>query len=375
MQKLLVSEPSLTNFEEFTQLAKEVWESGILTHNGPKVQQLENELKEKWSIPHLSLVTNGTIALEIAIRALNLPKGSRIITTPFTWIATASSIVWQQHTPIFIDIDPNTLNIDPIKVDEFLKNRFTMYPSGYQQYDVSAILAVHVFSNPCDVKALDIIAEKYKLKIIYDGAHAVNVHYEGKDLSQWGHITTHSYHATKLYNSGEGGSIITTDPELAKRIERLRFFGHDENKDIVHEGTNGKMHEISACIGLANLKMMDKSQEHRKDLQTQYKKLLDGLSVRYQRHSEYSYNYSYFPVIFESEEIVLGVMKALEEIDVIARRYFYPSVNEFKIFNPQECPISEDISRRVICLPCHDRVKETDVNRIVWKIRDYLENC
>jgi dTDP-4-amino-4,6-dideoxygalactose transaminase len=376
MQKLLVSEPSLTNFEEFTGLAREVWECGILTHNGPKVQELEKKLKDKWNIPHLSLVTNGTVAIEIAIRSLNLPKGSKILTTPFTWIATASSILWQQYRPIFIDIDPNTLNIDPSKIEEFLKRESCFRPAGYEHEFASAILAVHVFSNPCDVEEIARISEKYGLKVIYDGAHSVNVKYNGKDLSQWGDVTTHSYHATKLYNCGEGGSIIANNDELAKRIERLRFFGHDENKDVIHEGTNGKMHEISACIGIANLNMMDKSQAHRKDLQSQYKKLFDGLSVKYQRIKEDSYNYSYFPVIFESEEIVLKVIEALDKIDVIARRYFYPSVNEFKIYQDlSQCPISEDISRRIVCLPCHDRVNSNDVNRIVWKIRDVLENC
>ncbi len=352
MQKLLVSEPSLTNFEEFSHLAKEVWESGILTHNGPKVQELEKQLKEKWDIPHLSLVTNGTVAIEIAIRALELPEGSKIITTPFTWIATASSIIWQKYRVVFADVDSETLNIDPTSIVEKIDD------------ECSAILAVHVFSNPCDVEEIEKISKLYNLRVIYDGAHAINVKYKGRDLSQWGDITTHSYHATKLYNCGEGGSIITRNPDLAKRIERLRFFGHDDNKNIIHEGTNGKMHEISACIGLANLKMMDKSSCHRKLLTLLYQDKLFSCPVTFQKIDQFSYNYSYCPIIFESEEALLKAMSELEKIDVIARRYFYPSVNEFSIFEKQSCPISEDISKRIMCVPCHDRVTIEDVRRI-----------
>lgn len=359
MQKLLVSEPSLTDFNKFYELAKEVWESGILTHNGPKVRELERRLKEKWRIPHLSLVTNGTVAIEIAIRALDLSPGSAIITTPFTWIATASSIIWQKHTPIFLDINSETLNLDPVKIEEYMIEEYAK-----SDKEVSAILAVHVFSNPCDVKSIDEISKKYNLKVIYDGAHAVNVKFEDRDISYWGDITTHSYHATKLYNCGEGGAIITQDPELAKRIERLRFFGHDDNRNIIHEGTNGKMHEISACIGLANLEMMDRSQNHRKMITGLYKDHLGDTSVKFQSIDQFSYNYSYCPIIFETEDQVLKVMEALEEIDVIARRYFYPSVNEFPVFFKQSCPISEDISRRIICVPCHDRVTPEDVRRI-----------
>lgn len=357
MRKLLVSEPSLTNFEEFAFLAKEVWESGILTHNGPKVQELEYQLKNKWDIPYLSLVTNGTVALEIAIRSLELPIGSKIITTPYTWIATASSILWQQYEPIFADIDPNTLNIDPNTIESLIDEK------------TSAILAVHVFSNPCDVEFIDIIAKKHNLRVIYDGAHSVNVSYKGIDLSQYGDVSTHSYHATKLYNCGEGGAVITKDPELAKRIERLRFFGHDESKDIVSEGTNGKMHEISACIGLANLKVMDISMMNRKLLHILYNNRLNDLPISFTDTDHNSYNFSYMPIILQSEEMVLKVMTALEKIDVIARRYFYPSVNTYKIFKHQSCPVSEEIASRSLCLPCHDNVSTINIDEICRVIR------
>jgi dTDP-4-amino-4,6-dideoxygalactose transaminase len=356
MYRLLVSEPSLNNFEEFSKLAKEVWECGIMTHNGPKVQALEKNLKEKWNIPHLSLVTNGTIALELAMRALELPKGSKILTTPFTWIATASAIQWQDYIPVFVDIDPDTLNIDPKQIEQKI------------DHNVSAILAVHVFSNPCAVEEIEAIAKVHNIKVIYDGAHSVGVKYKGEDLSKWGDITTHSYHATKVYNCGEGGSIIATDPELAKRIERLRFFGHNERKEIIHEGTNAKMHEISACIGLANLPMLDKTIMHRKLLTIMYKNKLENFPVKFQKINQFEYNYSYCPIIFESEEQCLKAYKAIEDIEIMPRRYFYPSLNEMTIFDKTDCPVSEDISRRILCVPCHDRVTIFDIDKIVAAI-------
>jgi dTDP-4-amino-4,6-dideoxygalactose transaminase len=363
MQKLLVSEPSLTDFKEFSKLAQEVWQSGILTHNGPKVQELEKKLKEKFEIPHLSLVTNGTIALELAMRALNLPKGSRIITTPFTWIATSSAIQWQDYEPLFVDINPQSLNIDPKKIEEALNT----------QKNISAILAVHVFSNPCEVEKIDEIAKKWGIKVIYDGAHSVGVKYKGQDLSAWGDITTHSYHATKIYNCGEGGAIIANDLELAKRVERLRFFGHDEKKEIVHEGTNAKMHEISACIGLANLSMLDETIIHRRLITIMYRHRLKNASVDFQRIDQTAYNYSYCPIIFDSEETCLRVFAELLKIDVLSRRYFHPSINELSIFNNRvNCPVSEDISRRILCLPCHDRVDIFDVDRISHTIINSL---
>jgi len=362
MQKLLVSEPSLSNFEEFSSLAKEVWESGILTHNGSKVQELERRLKEKFEIPHLSLVTNGTIALELAFRALDLPKRSKIITTPFTWIATASAIMWQDYEPIFVDIDPKSLNIDPSKIEQALD----------LNSNVSAILAVHVFSNPCDVEKIEEISKKYHVRVIYDGAHSVGVKYKGRDLSQWGDITTHSYHATKIYNCGEGGAIIANDSDIAKRVERLRFFGHDERKDIVHDGTNAKMHEISACIGLANLDMLDKTIMHRKLLTIMYKHRLENAPVHFQLIDQSANNFSYCSIIFDSEETCLRVLGELQKIDVIARRYFYPSLNEMSIFVEQSCPISEDISHRILCVPCHDRVTIFDVDRISHTIINSL---
>jgi len=364
MYRLLVSQPSLNSFDQFSSLAEEVWNSGIMTHHGPKVQELESKLKSKWSIPNLALVTNGTVALEIGLKSLELPKGSEIITTAFTWIATPASIAWSGYKPVFADIDPNTLNIDPSKIEDLITE------------NTSAIMAVHVFSNPCDVKEIRRIADKHNLKVIYDGAHSVGVRYKGQDLSQYGDVTTHSYHATKIYNTGEGGSIITPNPTRAKLIERLRFFGHDDTKNIVNEGTNGKMHEISACIGLANLPMLDKTINHRRELTEGYQKNLSVTDkVRFQSFNKESYNYSYMPIIFDSEDSCIKVFESLKEIGVLARRYFYPSMDSIDRFKSSNyCHVSRDIASRILCLPCHDSVTHNDVIDISNKILETLRN-
>lgn len=352
MYRLLVSQPSLGDFSQYAKLAKDVWNIKYLTNSGPKLLELERLLKDQWDLPHLSLVANGTLALELAIEALELPKGSEIITTPFTWIATSSSIAWRGYKPVFVDIHNDTLNINA----DLIESSITP--------NTSAILAVHVFSNPCDVEKIQEIADKYNLKVIYDGAHATSVTYKGQDLSLYGDITTHSYHATKIFNTGEGGSIITKDDILAEKIQNLRLCGIDNNtKEILYDGTNAKMNEFSACLGLTNFPILKKSIEYRKNLTSIYKSLL-GDSVQYQKSNEDSYNYSYFPIIIKDEETCVKIFKKLESIGILTRRYFYPSLNELKFYDKYECPVSEDISRRILCIPCHDSVNFENIREI-----------
>lgn len=350
-EKILIVRPTLGDFSKFIELAKEVWDSKNLTNQGKMVQSLENQLIKKFNIPYLSLVSNGTVALEIAIKALNLPKGSTIITSPFTWIATASSIVWNNHKVKFVDIDPETLNINPELIEDAIDET------------VSCIIGVHVFSNPCDVESIEKIAKKYSIRVLYDGAHAIGVKLNNIDLSLYGDISIQSYHATKLFNCGEGGAIITKDSELNDRVVRLRYFGHNQDREIIHEGTNGKMHEISACIGLANIDLIDQSIKKRKKIQSLYKDFLSGLPVKFQKINKDSYNYTYLPVIFETEEVLLKVMSSLELIDVYPRRYFYPSLNSLDIFEG-ECPVSESISKRILCLPCYNDLS----NKVIYDI-------
>ena len=364
--RLLVSEPSMNDdTTKFIENVSEVWNLRWLTNGGPKILELEERIKQKYNIPNISIVVNGTVALQIAIKALNLPKGGNIITTPFTWISSTSSILWEGYKPRFVDIDPNTLNIDPKKIEESIDE------------DTVAILAVHVFSNPCAIEEIKSIANKHDLKIIYDAAHAFGVNYKGKDVSIYGDVSIHSYHATKVYNTGEGGSIISTDKKLMEKVENIRTCGLNSKKEIVTVGTNAKIHEVTACIGLTNLDIVDKSIAYRKQLYSKYRNALNSLiesgKIRLQTFNEDSYNYSYFPVIFENEETLLKVNELLKTELIMARRYFYPSLNKLKWGYGQSCPISEDISKRILCLPSHDRVNDEDVKLICSKIYEIVK--
>jgi dTDP-4-amino-4,6-dideoxygalactose transaminase len=355
--RLLVSEPSMNDDTSgFLKNISDVWDSRWMSNGGPKVLELEDKFRTKYNIPNIAIVVNGTVALQSAIRALNLPKGGNIITTPFTWMASTSSILWEGFKPRFVDINPYTLNIDASKIEEAIDE------------DTVAILAVHVFSNPCEIEKIQKIANRNDLKIIYDAAHAVGVNYKGKDVSLYGDVSIHSYHATKVYNMGEGGSVISTNKKLMERVYNIRNCGLNSNKEIVRIGTNAKIHEVTACIGLTNLEIVDDSIKHRRLL---YKLYFDSLShlikdgrIRLQKFKPDSYNYSYFPVILESEKILLEVNELLKENLIMARRYFYPSLNELKWGHKQSCPISEDISKRILCLPSHDRVTDEDIKII-----------
>ena len=354
---IYVTQPSLAHLDEVVEYLKGVWERGILTHNGPLVQEFEKKLQDIIGVPHFVTATNGTLAIQMAIKALEL-KGE-IITTPFTWVATISAIQWEGCTPVFADIDPETLNINP----DLIEAKITEH--------TVAIMPVHVFGNPCDIEAIEKIANKHNLKVIYDAAHAIGSSYKKKSILNWGDISATSLHATKLLNTGEGGGCITIDFLLSEKLKRVRFFGHDDAKDIVEEGFNGKMTEIQASLGLANLKYYDKVLEDRKYKYNLYKKSLEHLEfVTFQNIVHGETNYSYFPLIFDSEERLLDVEKKLNEKNIYPRRYFYPSVNVFdKILPYAEMPIAEDISRRIICLPLYYKLTIKELNLIISIIK------
>ena len=352
-QPIYVTQPSLAPLKEYTALLEQVWASGILTHNGPMVQRLEHELCEWLGLKHFKAVTNGTIAIQMAIKALEL-KGE-IITTPFTWVATISGIKWEGCTPVFCDIEPDTFNIDPAKIEAAITDKTV------------AIMPVHVFGNPCDVEAIEAIAQKHGLKVIYDAAHAIGSTYQGRSLLEFGDISATSLHATKLLNTGEGGGCIITDDALAKKLERIRFFGHNDAKEIVEDGFNGKMTEVHAALGLANLKYGDEVLRDRKAKYLQYRDALsrcEGLSFQNLKFGET--NYSYFPVVFESEAKLLRVEKALNAQKIFPRRYFYPSVNTLdQVVSCASMPVSEDIASRILCLPLYWKLEDLDVQRII----------
>ncbi len=357
---IYVTQPSLASLDEYKAVLEGVWERGILTHNGPLVQQLEKDLCKKLNLDNLAVVSNGTIAIQMAIKALKLQ--GEIITTPFTWIATVSAIKWENCTPVFCDIDAETLNIDVNKIEALITDKTV------------AIMPVHVFGNPCDVEAIEAIVKKHNLKVIYDGAHAVGSELKGKSLLEYGDITATSLHATKLLNTAEGGACITKDTMLHEKLKRIRFFGHDDSKDIVEDGFNGKMTEVHAALGLANLKYYDEVLEDRKyKYQLYIDELSDIPSLSFQVQKHGKGNYSYFPVIFESEETLIKVEKALNKENIFPRRYFYPSVNTYKKILPEtNCPISEDISQRILCLPLYWNLAEEDVKKIVKIIKNEI---
>jgi len=350
---IYVTAPSLPPLDEYTEILRGVWERKILTHNGPLVRQLENDLKQKYAIQNLAVVTNGTIAIQLAIKALGL-NGSEIITTPFTWIATASAIMWENCTPRFVDIDPHTFNIDPNMIEAAITDR------------TRAIMGVHVFSNPCDIEAIEYIANKHDLKVIYDAAHAMCINYRDKSILEYGDISAASFHATKIFNSGEGGCCVTVDSQLDEKVRRLRFFGHDKDKEIVDDGCNGKMTEIHAALGLANLKYIDAVLSGRKTIFDQYHSKLANLDfISFQDFPEDSYNYSYMPVVFDSEERLLKILQALESNNIYARRYFYPSLNTIKHLTKYEASgHSERIAKTILCLPSYSGLSLSTVDDI-----------
>lgn len=350
---IFITQPSLAPLEEFTELLKGVWERGILTHNGPLVQKLEKDLAHKLNLNNFVAVSNGTIAIQMSIKALEL-KG-QIITTPFTWVATLSAIQWEGCTAVFCDINPRTLNIDPDKIEGCITDKTV------------AIMPVHVFGNPCDVEAIQKIADKHGLKVIYDAAHAIGSTLNGKSILEYGDISATSLHATKLFNTAEGGACITNDEGLIKKLRRIRFFGYSDNKtDIVEEGFNGKLTEVHAALGIANLKYFDQVLEDRKTKYFLYKKALSSNEkLTFQELSIGTCNYSYFPVIFETEETLLKIVKKLNDKNIFPRRYFYPAVNTFaNLIEYQSMPISEDIAKRILCLPLFLGLESADIEQI-----------
>ena len=350
-KNIYVTMPTLAPLEEVTELMKGIWESGIMTHNGPLVQRFEKECAEKLGVPQMVTCTNGTIGLQMAIRALRL-KGE-IITTPFTFIATINSILWEGCTPVFVDIDPETLNIDPSKIEEKIT------------YHTVGIMPVHVFGNSCDIEAIDAIAKEHNLKVIYDACHSVGVNYKGKSIFQYGDISVTSFHATKMLNTAEGGGVFTLNKELDNKLRRIRFFGFENHADIVEDGTNGKMTEVHAAVGIANLRYLDAALADRKEKYGRYKEILSkNPNIHFQKIST-GCNYSYFPAIFKDEETTLKVISVLNAENIFPRRYFYPSVNTFNKLIPYiAMPNSEDVASRILCLPLYKDLKMLDVEKI-----------
>jgi dTDP-4-amino-4,6-dideoxygalactose transaminase len=335
-----VTKPFQPPLDELNVHLQDIWKSGIYTNNGPKAQQLELELKEYLDVPDLLFLTNGTIALQLAIKALDLC--GEIITTPFSYVATTSSIVWEGCTPVFVDIDRETFNIDPNLIEEQITSKTT------------AILATHVFGNPCDIDEIDRIAKKHNLKVIYDGAHAFGVKYKGESIFNFGDITTCSTHATKLFHTIEGGFVVSKNKDLIKKISFMRNFGHDGPYEYASVGINGKNSELHASVGLVNLKYLNQNIASRKEIFNKYHSLLDKSNITFQSFNLYSgNNYSYFPVLFKSKNDLEKTLLKFQLSDIYPRRYFYPSLSSINIYNEHKSklPISDFISDHILCLP------------------------
>ena len=354
-----VTKPFLPPRAEYDRYLDGIWERNWLTNNGPLVNELELSLKEYLGLDHLLFVSNGTIALQLAIKALDL-KGE-IITTPFSYVATTSSIVWEGCIPVFVDILPDKLTIDPTKIEAAITRH------------TSAILATHVYGIPCDVEAIQEIANRHGLKVIYDGAHAFGVKVKGKSIFSYGDISTCSFHATKLFHTIEGGAVVTRDPELLKRMAYLRNFGHDGYENFNGIGINGKNSEFHAAMGLALLPYLPEILSRRKQQSETYHLLLQGLKVRFPLTQDLeSYNYAYFPIIFTDETQLLKSKEVLETHGVFSRRYFYPGLNTLE-YTSGVCSMSDSITSRIMCLPLfHSLSKEEQrmIARLLLRIQN-----
>lgn len=346
-----VTKPFLPPIGKYQEYVEGIWERNWITNHGPLVTELERKLSEYLGMEHLLFLANGTVALQIAIKAFEL-KGE-IITTPFSYVATTSSIVWEGCKPVFTDIDPETLNIDASKIEANITSQ------------TSAILATHVYGNPCDIDTIEAIAKKYRLKVIYDAAHCFGTTYKGRSVYSYGDISTASFHATKLFHTGEGGAVFTSDGDVLKRLALLRNFGHLSPFDFGLAGINGKNSELHAAMGLSIFPYIDSILEKRKDQSEYYDRRLDGLNLRKIKIQEdVGFNYAYYPVIFESEEALLKADLALREHDIVPRRYFYPSLNTLVYVDHKTMPVSEEVCRCVLCLPLYHDLSFSEIDFI-----------
>lgn len=355
MSSIYVTKSFMPPIEEYSKYITDIFNNGILTNQGPKVQELQKKLSDFLEVNNFHYLSNGTISLQLALSALGINDGE-IITTPFSYVATTSSILWQRCKPVFVDIEPNNFTIDADKIESAITDK------------TRAIMPVHVFGYACDVDKIQRIADKYNLKIIYDGAHAFGVKLNGRSLLSFGDITTCSFHATKLFHTIEGGACIVKDKTVSDKLELQKRFGHNGD-DHIMLGINAKQSEFHAVMGLANLPYVDYCIQQRKRVSDLYDSELSGILQRPKHQDNLKYNYAYYPVVFETEAELLKTLDKLKAENIFARRYFYPSLNELPYIEKQNCPISSDISRRIACLPLYPDLSDVDVLRISKIIR------
>ena len=363
--KILVTSPLLPSLDEFHELLKEIWDNKWVTNNGSFHKRLEGALCEYLKVPYISLFTNGTLPLLTALQALRIT--GEVITTPYSFVATTHAIWWNGCKPVFVDIDPSTCGIDPDRIEAAITPRTT------------AIMPVHCYGMPCDMVRIQAIADKYNLKVIYDAAHAFGVEVNGKSVLEQGDMATLSFHATKVYNTLEGGALVMHDAESKKRVDYLKNFGFAGETEVVAPGINSKMDEVRAAYGLLNLNQVDEAIEKRHQVAIRYREALRNVKgvrfyddIRGVRH-----NYSYFPIFINAEEYGMTrdeLYFKMKEQGVFGRRYFYPLISTFSTYcglpsaTPENLPMATRIANEVICLPMHHGLSEEDVVRVLEQV-------
>ncbi len=359
---ITVTSPLLPNLDDFTEYLKQIWDSKWITNNGSFHQQLESALAEYLKVPYVSLFTNGTLPLITALQALRIT--GEVITTPYSFVATTHSLWWNGIKPVFVDIDLQTGNIDPNKIEAAITPRTT------------AIMPVHVYGKPCDVEAIQNIADKYGLKVIYDAAHAFGVEVGGQSILNAGDMSTLSFHATKVFNTVEGGAMVMHDEKTKKRIDYLKNFGFANEVEVVGPGINSKMDEVRSAYGLLNLRQVDAAIAARRKVAQAYReglKDVPGISF-WDDMPGVRHNYSYFPIFVDAEQYGMtrdALYFKMKEQNVWGRRYFYPLISEFSTYrglesaNPENLPNAHKMANQVICLPMHHTLRDEEVRRVI----------
>jgi dTDP-4-amino-4,6-dideoxygalactose transaminase len=357
---IYVTQPYLPPLAEFIPYLEEIWDGKILTNGGPFHQKLERALSDYLGVDHIALFTNGTIALVTALQALRIT--GEVITTPYSFVATAHSLLWNGIKPVFADVDPKTLNLDPSKIEAAITPQTT------------AIMPVHCYGHPCDVEAIQKIADNYNLKVIYDAAHAFGVQDDGGSILRHGDLSVLSFHATKVYNTFEGGAIVCPDEKTKTRIDHLKNFGHVGEFTVVAPGINGKMSEFNAALGLLQLNYVDQAIEKRKQIDAAYRKRLEPVKgIRCLGDAgEQKRNHAYFPIMVEPEFPISrdALYQKLKDRGIHPRKYFYPLISEFPMYRgllsarPENLPVASVASQQVLCLPIYPDLDGSTVDRI-----------
>lgn len=364
---IYVTQPSLPNLEEYYELLKKIWENKIVTNNGPFHNEFEKKLTEFLKVKHLSLLSNGTLALIIALKALRIT--GEVITTPYSFVATTHALYWNGITPIFCDIREEDCNINPDKIEALITPRTT------------AILSVHVYGTPCDNEKIQRIADIYGLKVIYDAAHAFGVEKDNESILKWGNASILSFHATKSFNTVEGGAIVCNDINLKRRIDFLRNFGFADEVTVVGYGINAKMNELIASFGILQLKNFEENTIKRKIRADLYRKLLGEVEgIRFlEQQPNIKYNYTYFPIFIDAKKFGKSrdeVYQKLREHEIFARRYFYPLISQMSAYrelptaSKENLPVATKITEQVLCLPLYAELEEEKIEKICEIIKN-----